>query len=120
MILLHEHMVDIVSCLFSVGDILCAVWHKLNNLLAGREHLHQRRENGLYSISYIHRDNSRTTFLFIAERFASVILGRGVPILRDVVVDIVNRIIDFGANDALKLVVGHLVRVIDLDTHLFK
>ena len=103
--------IRVVGRLLRRSDVLRPLRRIFDGVVGAMEDPHQRRQDGLYGIAYVHADHLAAPVLFIAKRLAAIIFGRLRADRRDVVVDVVNRVVDLLADDALQLVVAHHVGV---------
>ena len=107
--------IGVLCRLLGSGNVFWPLRDKLNRAVGAMEDAHQRRDDGLYGIPYVHAHNLAAPLFLIAERFAAVIFCRAGACWGDPVVDVVDRVVDLLADDALQLLFGHLIWV----QHLF-
>ena len=110
-VILLEHIVDVFGSLLRHRHIFGATRNELDNLVARRKHPHQRWHDGLNRVAHIHADNLAATLFLITIRLAAIIFGRLRANRRNGVVDEVLGVVNFLANDALQLIIRHIVGI---------
>ena len=106
-----DDVIGVLSRLLGRRHVLRVLRDIFDRAIGSVKDPHQRRNDGLYGIPYIHADHLTATLLLVAERLAPVVLRRGGAHWRHPVVNKVDCVVDLVADNALQLRFVHCVRV---------
>ena len=117
LIVFLEDVVDVFRGLLGHRNILWAVRHKFHDPIARREDTHQGWHDRLHRVTHVHADNLAASVFLIAKWLTAIVFCRLRADRGDGVVNKINRVINLSPNDALQLVIIHVIwidKLVDL------